>query len=181
MKRRVVFIIAILFLLVGCGKTMDSPTKKVEAFLSKYQTKDEEVINQFDTGLLDEEELTDKQKEKYKEIMLNQYEDLTYEIKEEKVDGNEAVVEVEIEVYDYSRALTDAYNYLDENKDEFYVDNVLDIVSFVNYKLDQLFNYKDRTTYTIEFNLERESNDSEWKINELSEIDLKKIHGIYAN
>lgn len=181
MKKRVVFIIAILFLLVGCGNEFDTPTKEVEVFLNKYQKNDSEVVSQFDTSLLDEDNLTAEQKEKYKEIMLGQYKDLTYEIKEEKIDGNKASVEVEIEVYDYTTSLNNSYMYLEENQDQFYIDDVLDVISFVNYKLDQLFNYKDRTTYTIVFKLERENSNSEWNIQELSESDLKKIHGIYEN
>ena len=113
--------------------------------------------------------------------MLGQYKDLTYEIKEEKIDGNKAKVEVEIEVYDYTTALNNAYMHLEENQDQFYVDDVLDVVKFVDYKLDQLFNYKNRITYTIVFNLERENTESEWVLKDLSEADLKKIHGIYSN
>ena len=181
MKKRLVFIIAILFLLVGCGNEFDTPTKEVEVFLNKYQTNDSEVVNQFDTSLLDEGNLNEEQKEKYKEIMLGQYKDLTYEIKEEKIDGNQATVEVEIEVYDYTTALDNAYMYLEENQDQFYIDDVLDVVSFVDYKLEQLFNYKNRITYNIVFKLERENSNSEWGLQELSETDLKKIHGIYDN
>lgn len=181
MKKRVVFIIAILFLIVGCGAKFNTPTKEVEMFLNKYQTNDSEVVSQFDTSLLDEDNLTSEQKEKYKEIMLGQYKDMTYEIKEEKIDGNKVSVEVEIEVYDYTTSLNNSYMFLEENQDQFYIDDVLDVISFVNYKLDQLFNYKDRTTYTIIFKLEREDSNSQWNIQDLSESDLKKIHGIYEN
>ena len=96
--KKIVLLVAFLFLVVGCSELeMDSPTKKVEAFLNKYQTHDNEVINEFDVTMFEEENLTDEQKERYKEIMLNQYKDLTYKIKEEKIDGNKAKVEVEIE------------------------------------------------------------------------------------
>lgn len=181
MRKLVVFVIAILFLVVGCTNDMDSPTKKVETFLSKYQKNDEEVVEQFDTSIFEDEDLTVEQKDKYKEIMLDQYKNLSYKIKEEKIDGNKAEVEVEIEVYDFNTALEDSYTYVEENRDEFYIDDVLDVVAFVDYKLDQLFNYKDRITYTITFNLSREDSDSEWEIKELSEDDLRKIHGVYTN
>lgn len=181
MKKLVVVIISFLFILVGCGNKMDTPTKKVETFLSKYQKNDQEIIDQFDISLVEEEELNDEQKQKYKDVMMSQYKDLTYEIKEEKVDGNKAVVDVEIEVYDYNTVLNNANTYLDENKDEFFVDDVLDVVSFINYKIEQLTNYKERIKYTISFNLERDDTNSEWVIQNLSESDLKKIHGIYSN
>ncbi len=183
MKKRVkvVAIIAILFLLVGCSNSMDSPTKKVEQFLNKYQTNDKEVVDQFDTSLFEEETLSEEQKDKYKKIMLDQYKNLTYEIKQEKIDGNKAKVDVEIEVYDFNKSLDKAYSYLDEHHDEFYVDEVLDTVRFIDYKLDQLMDFKDRVKYTISFNLSRKDSKSDWKIEELSESDLQKIHGIYKN
>ena len=57
----------------------------------------------------------------------------------------------------------------------------MDAVNFVNYKLAQLTDFKDRVTYTITFNLSRDDSKSDWKIEELSEADLQKIHGIYKN
>ena len=180
--KKIVLLVAFLFLLVGCSELeMDSPTKKVETFLNKYQTHDSEIINEFDVTMFEEENLTEEQKERYKEIMLNQYKDLIYKIKEEKIDGNKAEVEVEIEVYDYNTALSNSYTYMDENKDEFFVDDVLDAVKFINYKLDQLYNYKERITYNITFYLTRNDSKSEWELEELKETDLQKIHGIYSN
>lgn len=181
MKKKVVFIVAILFLLVGCGKTMETPTKKVEAFLNKYQTNDKEVVDQFNADLFGDQNLSDEQKGKYKEIMMDQYKNLTYKVKEEKIDGNRATVDVEVEVYDYNRALDNASTYLNEHHDEFFVDDVLDTASFVEYKLKQLMDFKDRIKYTITFNLSRKDSNSEWKIEELPESDLQKIHGIYKN
>lgn len=182
MKKRVVLIIAILlFLVVGCDSMTNSPTKKVETFLNKYQTNDKEVVDQFDTNIIEKENLNDDQKERYKKVILDQYKNLKYEIKEEKVDGNKATVEAEIEVYDYKTVLNNSYIYLDEHKDEFYVDDVLDAVAFVNYKLDHLMDAKDRIKYSITFNLSRKDSKDDWKLEELSEEDLQKIHGIYQN
>ena len=42
--------------------------------------------------------LSDNQKKDYKELMKKQYQNLTYTIKDEEVDGNNAIVKVEIEV-----------------------------------------------------------------------------------
>jgi len=179
--KKIIVLVTALFLLVGCNNTMNSPTKEVENLLSKYQKNDEEIVKQFDTSLFEEENLTEEQKQKYKEIMLDQYKNLTYKILEEKVDGNTATVEVEVEVYDYTKSLNNSYAYLENNRDQFYVDDVLDVVLFIDYKLEQLMNAKDRIKYNIVFKLERENSKSEWNIKELSEIDLKKIHGIYAN
>ena len=181
MKKLVVVIITFLFVLVGCGNKIDSPTKKVESFLNKYQKHDEEVVKDFDTSMIEEDTLNDEQKERYKNVMLDQYKNLTYEIKEEKVDGNQASVDVEIEVYDYNKTLENASIYLEEHQDDFFIDDVLDTVSFINYKLEQLIDTEDRVKYSITFKLKREDTNSEWVLEELSESDLKKIHGIYKN
>ncbi len=171
--------IAVVFLLVGCDNMMNTPTKKVEEFLSKYQTNASEVMEDLDTTLLDENELNDEQKEKYKELMKEQYKNLKYEIKEEKIDGNEATVTTEIEVNDFNSSLKESNDYLEQNRDEFYNDDVLDVVKYLDYKLDQLTKKKDKIKYTIDFKLKKEKN--EWKLEELSREDLEKIHGFYEN
>ena len=60
--RKVLFIFVILFLVVGCGNMMNTPTKKVEEFLSKYQTMSEDVLSQLDTVIKDAGNFTDNQK-----------------------------------------------------------------------------------------------------------------------
>ena len=48
-----------------------------------------------------------------------------------------------------------------------------------NKKLDKFNNAKDRVTYTINFKLTKV--DNEWTVDNLSNQDLEKIHGIYAH
>ena len=61
----------------------------------------DEVVNQDTT-------LSAEQKEIYTSVIKNQYQNLTYTIKDETVDGNSAMVEVEIDVRDLNKALTEA-------------------------------------------------------------------------
>ena len=95
MKKLLCALLIILFL-TGCNNLMNTPTKKVEYLLSKYQSTDEDVLNQLDETLLTDAILSVEQKDRYKNIIKKQYQDLTYMIKDEAIDGKTAVLEVEI-------------------------------------------------------------------------------------
>ena len=103
---KILLIIISIFFIVGCGNMMNTPTKKVEEFLSKYQTLDKKVIDQLDDVMEDADSFTDEQKEKYHDLMKKQYQNLSYKIKEETEDGDNAVVTVELEVLDYGSSIS---------------------------------------------------------------------------
>ena len=197
-----VLLVAIsLFLVVGCGNMMNTPTKKVEEFLSKYQTLDKDVIDQLDDVIDESESFTEEQREKYHDLMKNQYKNLSYKIKDETEDGDTATVVAEIEVLDYGKAISDAEAYLASNREEFLsdstdntntdntdtntntndndsiIDNAIDKVKFLTYKIKQMADTKDKVTYTINFNLTKEN--GKWKLNDISDIDRLKLHGLY--
>ncbi len=169
-----------LFLLVGCGNMMNTPTKKVEEFLSKYQTMDDKVLSQLDEVIDTAGTMTKDQKEKYRELMKKQYKNLSYKIDDETEDGNHATVKVEIEVYDYATAITEAETYMKTNQDEF-IDpetNEIDDAKFMDYKLDQMDKVKEKIKYTINFTLTKD--DDNWKMDDITDIDRQKIHGLYS-
>ena len=177
MKKFIVLITAV-FLLVGCESVMNNPTKRVETFLNKYQTMDSEVLSQLDTTLNNDDTLTSNQKNNYRDLMKKQYQNLTYTIKDEEVDGDNATVKVEIEVYDFNKAMNDADDYLLENPDEFVgEDDNIDNEKFMDYKINQMKNTNEKVKYTIEFTLTK-TNDK-WTLDNVDEITRQKIHGIY--
>ncbi len=166
------------FLLVGCGKMMNTPTKKVEMFFANYQSLDDSVIEQLNDVANEEELFNSTQKKEYVDIMKKHYQDLKYEIKDEIIDGDTATVTVEIEVNDYSKTLKDAENYLNEHKEEFNNDkNEYDESLFTSYRLEQLKNSTDKVKYTLNIYLTKV--DNEWKMDDLSETDRMKINGLY--
>ena len=168
-----------LFILTGCDNLMNTPTKKVENLLSKYQKQDEEVLKQLGDTLLSDTILSVSQKEKYKEILKKQYKDLTYIVKNESIDGKTAVVEVEIEVYDYNKAITESESYLVNNQDEFTDDTgSVSTTIYNDYKLDAIDKMHDRIKYTINFTLSKI--DDEWIVDDLTDAERLKIHGLYA-
>ena len=107
-----------IVLLSGC--TMDNtPTKKVENFLDNYKNQDETVLTQL-KEMVDTDPLMDEtQKGTYTDIMKKQYEDLTYDIKDEVINCDTATVTAEIEVYDYYKINQDAQTYYNNNPNEF--------------------------------------------------------------
>ena len=178
MKKILLFVLG-LILLTGCDSLMNTPTKRVENLLSMYQKKDNAVITQLDETLLSETLLTVDQKTRYRNLMLRQYENLMYKVKNETVDGNTAVVEVEIEVYDYNKAITASEDYLLNHKDEFvdYAGNVI-TNTYSEYKISQMEKMNDKITYTISFTLSKVND--KWIVDDLTEVERMKIHGLYA-
>lgn len=177
--KKVLLLTLVLFLVVGCGNMMNTPTKKVEQFLSKYQTMDEKVLTQLDDVIEEAGNFNDTQKESYRKLMKKQYQNLSYKIKDETEDGKSATVEVEVEVYDYGKSISESELYLTNNQQEF-IDietNQIDNQKFLDYKITQMENVKDKVTYTITFNLTKE--DENWVLDDIGDIERQKLHGLY--
>lgn len=178
MKNKIFGLILILscFLLIGCGEEM-TPMQAVDDYLQRYVTLDDNIVDQLNE-FVDNDEMTDDQKKTYKEILRNQYSSLTYTITNEKIDGDTAYVKARIKVRDLYKAQKEANKYYEEHKDEFNDENgAYDAVLFLNYKLNQMKNMLDTKEYEIEFKVIKNNND--WDVSQLSNDDLKKIHGVY--
>lgn len=179
MKKGLLIFIFVVLLLTGCDSLMNTPTKKVENLLSKYQKNDEVVLTQLGDTLLTDAILNVDQKNRYKDLMERQYSNLTYTIKREAIDGKTAVVEVEIEVYDYNKAITETEDYLLANPSEFQDETGnVNTDRYNEYKLSKMEEMKDRVTYTINFTLSKM--EDEWQVDDLTEAERMKIHGLYA-
>lgn len=199
MKKVLLIIPLILsvFMLSGCDSMMDTPTEAVKEYLGRYQNMDNSVSKELEDLMAKEENLTEEQQKTYTELMEKQYQNLSYKIKDEKVDGDSATVDVEIEVLDYQSSVNKSKEYYKAHQSEFSeeadsddeTDGLIEdaqealekamnkSASFINYKLSQLKNVTDKTKYEITFDLKRE--DKEWVIEDLSEDDISKIHGLY--
>ena len=171
--KKILFVALSVFILTGCGNMNNTPTKKVEALLSKYQSNDSEVMNDLDNVLLTDSNFTDDERSDYKEFMKKHYQDMTYKVKNESIDGDSATVEVEVTVRNYSNAVNEANDYRLNNSSEFDEDN-----TFAKYRLGKLKDVTDTETYTIVFSLTK-SND-EWQVNPLSSDDESKLNGLYG-
>lgn len=178
--KKILLLVFSVFLFVGCEALDNTPTKRVEKLLDNYKMKDETVLTQLDTVVDKDATLSTEQKVSYKEAMKRQYGDLNYQVKEEKIDGNNAIVTVEVEVYDYNKVKTDADEYLVAHPDEFKdTAGVYDDVAFMTYKLGEMTKTTNKIKYTIDFRVTK--TDGKWAVEDLSETDRQKIHGLYVS
>lgn len=181
--KKIICLLLALTTMAGCSlvNNMDNtPTKKVESFFAKYQMLDSEVLADLDNVVNLEDMFDDNQKNEYREIMKRHYQDLTYQIKDETIDGNNAVVTVEIEVNDYSKVMANADQYLKDNKEQFFnEENEYDEGLFTKYRLEQLKDADEKVKYTLELSLTKTN--GEWELDQLSDSDRSKINGMYEN
>lgn len=200
MKKKLIICLSLLVLfMTGCGKNM-TPTDAVEEVLGKYQTMDSDVLTQLDNIISNDTTMNDEQKKDYQTLMEKQYQNLSYKIKDEEINGNEATVLVEVEVYDYANSIRESREYYTEHRDEFDDDNdnnnnnndndndnndvgdavedtIENVSSFITYKIKQLMDVTDKAYYEITFHLIKE--DDEWVVEDMSDVDRQKIHGLF--
>jgi hypothetical protein len=167
----------ILFLLTACTFGATTAKSAVEDYLNSYRNLATDVMNDMEE-VIQNEQLSEEQKNIYRDILKRQYKDLKFEIINEKYSGNDAVVKTKINVYNLYKVQKDAADYLKNNIKEFY-DNAgkYDNNLYLNYKLNRMKTTTERVDYTIDFNVIKK--DDGWKIKEISSTDLEKIHGIY--
>ena len=166
MKKKLFLLVVISFLLVGCSMA-NTPTSIVESLFSKYQKMDDDINSGIDS-ILNEQNLTDMHKERYRKLLEKQYRNLSYEIKDETIDGDNATVVVEIEVIDYHNAISDLV----------FDSNIYNKESFDEEKLNRLESTNNKVTYTLELTLTKDT-DGNWRLNALTNEQIKKIQGMY--
>lgn len=174
--KKILLILVSLFL-VGCNTNMNSPSRKVEEFLAKYQTLDDDVLTQLQVIVDNDSEMNSDEKKEYIALMQKQYQNLSYKITDEDINDDKAVVEVEAEVYDYSTSINKSKEYFSSHKDELVEDDD-EIHSYIDYKIKEMKNVEDRITYVITFYLKKDKK-NKWVVEDLSESDIKKLHGLY--
>ena len=174
-----IFLFLAVFLLVGCEKDLNNtPTKRVEVFLSNYQSISEEVEANIIKEVEEMPNLNDEEKDAYIDLWKRHYQGLTYEIKDEMVDGDDAIVTAEIEVYDYSKTILDISEYL-ANMPEFFQDELGNhsYTKYNDYRIEALKGVTEKVKYTIEFNLKKIN--KKWILQDLTEEDNLKMSGMY--
>ena len=180
MKKVLIYLSCIMAIVFLSGCSMDNtPTKKTESFLNNYKNLDSTVLTQLDDVVKDDDTMSEEQKDKYKEILKKQYQDMTYTIKDEEINGDNATVTVEIEVYDLYKTTEESNRYYDEHQDEFKdEDDKVSDAKFLDYRIDQLDKATDKVKYTIDFTLTKV--DNVWTMDDISNSTIQKIHGLYA-
>lgn len=191
-----IFLGLLVILLSACSiGAATTPKQKVSEFLDKYKSENTDIIEDLVNTIKADINLADHQ-ERYKTLMTKQYKNLEYEIKDEIIEDTNAVVEAEITVYDYGSAIRKANEYLNSNPDKFKKDpdnqvntneasddttttTSYDEDKFMEYKISEMEKVSDTVKYTIEFTLTKVND--EWQIDQLSDSDIEKLHGIYVS
>lgn len=175
---KLLLIAIISIALVGCSCGKKTAKGAVEDFLNQYKNLSANVISDMDE-VIGTENLTDSQKEVYRDALKKQYKDLKFEITNEDYDGDTALVETKITVYDLYKVQKEANEHMANNSDEF-KDEAGNFSNdlFMDYKLDKMKNTKDTVEYTITFTVVKDD-DGNYKVSDLSKESLEKIHGIY--
>jgi hypothetical protein len=199
-----VFLALFVILLSACTLgAATTPKQKVSEFLDKYKNENSDIIEDLVNTIKNDIKVADHQ-ERYKTLMTKQYKNMKYEIKDEIIEDNNAVVEAEITVYDYGSAIKKANEYLNSHPDEFKkedkttakeedtvttneksdeTDNITatdyDEDKFMEYKISEMEKVTDTVKYTIEFTLTKVN--GEWQLDQLSNSDIEKLHGIYTS
>lgn len=176
----ILLILGSIFLITGCDTNlMNTPTKRVETMLNNYITLNSDVLEDLDETILSDTTMTTSQKEEYRDIIKKLYQNMTYEIKDETIDSSNATVEVEIEVYNYKKIIDEANAYLQNNQNEFIKeDNTVDLEKFNEYKLGELKKAKEKVKYTLNLTLSQVEN--KWILDDLTDTEISKIHGMYS-
>ena len=182
--KKILFSLFTFLALTGCSLNVsdidNTPTKKVEAYLNNYQSLNDGVLEDLDMVIEKEEAFADDAKDRYREVMKSNFEDLTYTIKEETVNGDTATVEVELDVTDFYKVIQASEDYKEEHADEFNDESGnYDETKYIDYKLGQMENTSDRVKHTIYFTLTKDE-DGNWELDDIDESEEEKILGIYA-
>ena len=119
MKKIIVVLVLMVMFMTGCSLASNTPSDRVREFLDRYKNNDTVVINELNE-YLDSENYDQDTKDKYREVYLRQYTNLNYDIKDETINGDEAVVEVQVTVFDYYKTNTLSGDYFIANQTEFY-------------------------------------------------------------
>ena len=198
-----IFLALFVILLSACTLgAATTPKQKVSEFLDKYKNENSDIIEDLVNTIKTDIKVADYQ-ERYKTLMTKQYKNMKYEIKDEIIEDNNAVVEAEITVYDYGSSIKKANEYLNSHPDEFKkedkttakedtvttneksdeTDNITatdyDEDKFMEYKISEMEKVTDTVKYTIEFTLTKVN--GEWQLYQLSNSDIEKLHGIYTS
>ena len=207
MKKILIAFLLGIIILTGCNNTMNTPTSKVEDFLGKYQKLDKKVLTELEETLKKDDSMNEEQRKEYQILLEKQYQNLSYKIKNEEIEGDTATVDVEVEVLDYQTSINKSKEYYAEHKDEFKdgdkkdeednsnetvkekveeaADDVKDeakdkidnIASFIDYKIKELKTVNEKIKYDLTFNLTKEN--GELVIDELNDEVRHKLHGLY--
>ncbi len=172
----IIVILGIVFIFKHTSKNY-SPEELTNQFFIKYQKEKEEVVSKIQWEF--DDELSDTQLQRYKQLMKKQYRNLKYSIINSDNGDNDCNVEVHLTVIDLKSAYDKANSYVESHRESFEDEKGdLDINKIIDYKLEQLESAKEIIDYSLKINFYKDSSDH-WLMSQLSLSDLQKIDGVF--
>ena len=174
--KKVIILFTMVLIVVGCNIS-NTPSSKVQKYLDSFINLSEDVEMDIETTVTSEN-LSNENKEIYKSVLKRQYQDLKYEIKDEKIDGDNAQVTVKVTIYDLYHAEKESLNYMNEHTNEFNDENGMFNNELYNtFRINKLLEENNKVDYEIVFNLDKK--DTEWILRNPDRDTLEKINGLY--
>lgn len=162
--KKILLIICSFTMLVGCSLG-NTPTSRVEDMLTRYQMVDDGIDTSY-TNLTTDANLGSNIIKGYEDAIKKQYRDLSYEVKDEVIDGDNAIVTIEVEVMNYKKAISKY------NKEDYNVNKYHEVI------IKELNKTKEMVIYTLDIALTKDNNDT-WKVDNLTLENKNKLLGIY--
>lgn len=162
--KKILLIICSFTILVGCSLG-NTPTSRVEDMLTRYQMVDDDIDTSY-TNLTTDTNLGQNIRNGYEDAIKMQYKKLSYEVKDEVIDGDNAIVTIEVEVMNYKNAINKY------NKTDYEINKYHELI------LDEIKKTKEMITYTLDISLTKDKNDT-WNIDNLNMENKNKLLGIY--
>ena len=128
------------------------------------------------------QDLEEEMRNDYQTALEKQYQNLSYEIISEEIDGNMATVVAEVEVLDYHTSMANSRDYFSKHQEEFLETPVEDSEldnrkELKEYQIKELGGVEDTTNYQITFELIQVNND--WQIKDVDTSTFLKMYGLY--
>lgn len=177
--KKILLIVCAVLLFTGCSCSLNdnSPEEAVNTFFEKYRSKDDNIITQL-LDTIKNEELTDDDKDRYQKLMEKQYDSFSYVIKDIEEKKDSATATVELTVLNYRSAVLKAEEELNKTPEKFNDDKGnFSKEKYTSYKIDKMEEVTETTTHTIELNLTKKN--GMWKVEQLTNDDISKLHGLY--
>ncbi|MBQ8659632.1 MAG: hypothetical protein IJ475_02190 [Bacilli bacterium] len=173
--RKILILLLGLMIIVGCSRK--SVTLMVSDYLNLYRTLDSRIMEELDK-FVDSKDLSEENRELYKDAIIREYNSIDYEILSETYKGEYAYVNVRLTVLDLYKIQKDSLVYLNNNVHLFSDENgVYKSSLYTKYKLKRMNETTETVSYEAEFKLL--NNGDNWELIQPSNDVLEKIHGIY--
>ena len=174
--KKLIIILLVITILVGCSMS-NTPSAKVEEYLSNYNSLSDSVIIDIENKI-SHEDLSSDNKGLYNQVLRRLYQNMKYEIKNESIDGNNANVTVKITVYDLFKTEGESLEYLADHSSEFNDETGMFSNDLYNkFRLGEMLKTNNQVDYEIIFKLYKK--DNMWYLENPDEDTLLKLNGLY--